>query len=35
LLAQAGFVVLQAYGGYDGAPLSLDSSRLIVVAERH
>lgn len=34
MLEAAGFVVTAAFGGYDGAPLSLGSSRLIVVAER-
>jgi SAM-dependent methyltransferase len=34
MLAEAGMTVVEAYGGYDGAPLGLDSSRLIVVAER-
>lgn len=34
MLDAAGFAVTAAYGGYDGAHLSLDSGRLIVVAER-
>ena len=34
MLAEAGLAVTEAFGGYDGAPLTLDSSRLIVVAER-
>lgn len=34
MLGEAGFAVAEVYGGYDGAPLSLESARLIVVAER-
>ena len=34
MLAEAGLTLVEVYGGYDGAPLTLDSSRLIVVAER-
>jgi SAM-dependent methyltransferase len=34
MLGEAGMTVVSAYGGYDGAPLSLDSSRLLVLAER-
>lgn len=34
MLAEAGFAVAAVYGGYDGVPLSLESSRLIIVAER-
>ncbi len=33
MLENAGFTVSQSFGGYDGAPLTLDSSRLILVAE--
>ena len=35
MLDDAGLVVSEIYGGYDGAPLNADSPRLIVVAERH
>ncbi len=34
MLGDAGLVVAEIYGGYDGAPLTPDSQRLIVVAER-
>jgi SAM-dependent methyltransferase len=34
MLQEAGLAVAEVYGGYDGAPLSLESQRLIVVAER-
>jgi SAM-dependent methyltransferase len=34
MLREAGLSVAEVYGGYDGAPLSLDSTRLLVVAER-
>ncbi len=33
MLETAGFAVSQSFGGYDGAPLTLESSRLILVAE--
>jgi len=33
LLAEAGFVNIQIYGGYDMSPYSENSRRLIVVAE--
>jgi ubiquinone/menaquinone biosynthesis C-methylase UbiE len=34
LLASVGFEVLEVFGAYDGTPLSLEASRMIVVAER-
>ncbi|HEX6777168.1 MAG TPA: hypothetical protein VF099_03150, partial [Ktedonobacterales bacterium] len=32
MLEASGFTISQSFGGYDGAPLTLESQRLIVVA---
>jgi SAM-dependent methyltransferase len=34
LLAGAGYQVMETFGGYDGQPISFESKRLIVVAQR-
>jgi ubiquinone/menaquinone biosynthesis C-methylase UbiE len=34
MLETSGFTLTQSFGSYDGAPLTLDSTRLILVAER-
>jgi hypothetical protein len=34
MLSEAGPAVMRGYGSYDGAPLSLESSRLLVVSKR-
>jgi SAM-dependent methyltransferase len=34
MLREAGLEVIDVFGGYDGAPLTLDSPRLIVLSER-
>ena len=33
MLETAGFTVAQSFGNYDGSPLTLESARLILVAE--
>jgi hypothetical protein len=34
MLETAGLAVTQSFGSYDGSPLTLESARLILVAER-
>jgi hypothetical protein len=35
MLAAAGLRIIATYGNFDGSPLTLDSRRMILVAEKH